>query len=75
MRRWFRADTFWQAHDERYGANADAVCIIPGPEAVEGIERANEPIAELMERFNAAAVTAATDADARDIAAYLLSLR
>ena len=69
VRRWFRADTFWQAHDERYGANADAVCIIPGPEAVAGIERANEPIAELMERFNAAAVAAATDAGAEEIPA------
>lgn len=54
VRRWWRSDSLWQAHDERYAA--DEVCIIPGPEAVEGITRANEPVAELLERFNQASV-------------------
>ncbi|AGF73303.1 type I polyketide synthase [Corynebacterium halotolerans] len=54
VRRWWRSDSLWQAHDDRY--DADAVCIIPGPAAVSGITRADEPIADLLERFNAASV-------------------
>ena len=49
VRRWWRSDSLWQAHDERYGA--DHVCIIPGPVSVAGIERVNEPVAELLQRF------------------------
>lgn len=49
VRRWWRSDSLWQAHDERYGA--DQVCIIPGPVSVAGIERVNEPVAELLQRF------------------------
>ncbi|HSI27397.1 MAG TPA: fatty acid synthase subunit beta domain-containing protein [Aeromicrobium sp.] len=49
VRRWWRSDSLWQAHDDRY--SADAVCIIPGPVSVEGITRADEPIAELLQRF------------------------
>ena len=53
VRRRFRRDSLWQAHDEHY--DADQVCIIPGPAAVAGIERANEPVAELLARFEQAA--------------------
>ena len=49
VRRWWRSDSLWQAHDERYGA--DQVCIIPGPVSVAGIQRVNEPVAELLQRF------------------------
>ncbi|MEO6470355.1 MAG: fatty acid synthase subunit beta domain-containing protein, partial [Aeromicrobium sp.] len=49
VRRWWRSDSLWQAHDERY--SADQVCIIPGPVAVAGIERVDEPVAELLQRF------------------------
>ena len=49
VRRWWRADSLWQAHDARYAA--DAVCIIPGPVSVAGITRADEPVAELLDRF------------------------
>src|SRR5699024_10346374 len=28
VRRWWRSDSLWQAHDDRYGA--DEVCVIPG---------------------------------------------
>ncbi|WP_276623002.1 type I polyketide synthase [Corynebacterium flavescens] len=52
VRRWWRQDSLWQAHDERYAA--DEVCIIPGTTAVAGITRANEPVAHLLARFEAA---------------------
>ncbi|MGZ8717929.1 MAG: fatty acid synthase subunit beta domain-containing protein [Aeromicrobium sp.] len=49
VRRWWRSDSLWQAHDERFGA--DEVCIIPDPVSVAGIERVDEPVAELLQRF------------------------
>ena len=49
VRRWWRSDSLWQAHDPAYAA--DAVCVIPGPVAVAGIERADEPVADLLDRF------------------------
>ena len=49
VRRWYKSDSLWQSHDDRYPA--DAVLIIPGPEAVAGLQRVNEPIADLFERF------------------------
>ncbi|WP_343601472.1 fatty acid synthase subunit beta domain-containing protein [Mycobacterium sp.] len=54
VRRWWRSDSLWQAHDARY--DADQVCIIPGPTSVAGITRADEPVAELLGRFEQAAV-------------------
>lgn len=60
VRRWWRSDSLWQAHDARY--DADQVCIIPGPAAVAGITRANEPVAELLGRFNQAAIDRLSDA-------------
>ncbi|MDV7173054.1 DUF1729 domain-containing protein [Gordonia amicalis] len=55
VRRWWRSDSLWQAHDARYGA--DAVCVIPGPVAVAGITRVDEPVGELLDRFEARVVT------------------
>ena len=52
---WFGKDTLWQAQDERY--DADQVRIIPGPVAVAGIDRKNEPVAELLARFEDRATT------------------
>ncbi len=49
VRRWWRSDSLWQAHDARYGA--DEVCIIPGTVAVAGITRVDEPVGELLDRF------------------------
>lgn len=49
VRRWWRSDSLWQSHDPRY--SADQVAIIPGIEAVAGITKANEPVAELLDRF------------------------
>ncbi|MGO8770208.1 fatty acid synthase subunit beta domain-containing protein [Mycobacterium sp.] len=54
VRRWWRSDSLWQAHDARYAA--DQVCIIPGIAAVAGITRTDEPVGELLDRFERAAV-------------------
>ncbi|SDS39876.1 type I polyketide synthase [Corynebacterium timonense] len=53
LKSWFGKDTLWQAQDERY--TADQVRIIPGPVAVAGITKKNEPVAELLARFEGAA--------------------
>ena len=54
VRRWWRSDSLWQAHDARY--DADQVCIIPGTAAVAGITRLDEPVGQLLDRFEQAAV-------------------
>ena len=54
VRRWWRSDSLWQAHDARY--SADQVCIIPGTASVAGITRLNEPVGELLDRFEQAAI-------------------
>jgi enoyl reductase-like protein/3-oxoacyl-ACP reductase-like protein/acyl dehydratase len=54
VRRWYKADALWQAQDSRHAA--DAVLIIPGPEAVAGIRRADEPVAALLGRFEQAVI-------------------
>ena len=62
VRRWWRSDSLWQAHDARY--SADEVCVIPGTAAVAGITRVDEPVGELLDRFEAAAVEQALAAGA-----------
>lgn len=62
VRRRWRRDTLWQAHDEHY--DADEVCIIPGPAAVEGIEHTNELVAQALARFEQAAVERLEEASA-----------
>lgn len=54
VRRWYASDALWQSHDDRY--TADQVLALPGPAAVAGIQRVDEPIAALLGRFEAAAV-------------------
>jgi fatty acid synthase len=54
VRRWWRSDSLWQAHDARY--TADQVCIIPGTAAVAGITRVDEPVGELLDRFEQASI-------------------
>ncbi|HEY9304289.1 MAG TPA: fatty acid synthase subunit beta domain-containing protein, partial [Mycobacterium sp.] len=54
VRRWWRSDSLWQAHDARY--EADQVCIIPGTAAVAGITRMDEPVGELLDRFEQVAI-------------------
>ncbi|MGY4711710.1 fatty acid synthase subunit beta domain-containing protein [Mycolicibacterium sp. CBM1] len=63
VRRWWRSDSLWQAHDARY--TADQVCVIPGTEAVAGITRVDEPVGELLDRFEKAAVDQALAAGAQ----------
>ncbi len=54
LRRWWRSDSLWQAHEARYAA--DGVCVIPGPVSVAGIDRVDEPVADLLRRFESAVV-------------------
>ncbi|AOZ72886.1 type I polyketide synthase [Boudabousia tangfeifanii] len=56
LARWWGMDTLWQSQDERYGASA--VRVIPGPVSVAGIDRVDEPVAELLGRFEAGAISA-----------------
>ena len=49
VRRWYKSDSLWQAQHPAY--TADQVLVIPGPEAVAGIERADEPVAALLQRY------------------------
>jgi fatty acid synthase len=67
VRRWWRSDSLWQAHDARY--DADQVCIIPGTAAVAGITRVDEPVADLLDRFEQAAIdeVLASGAQPRDV--------
>ncbi|WP_299557290.1 type I polyketide synthase [uncultured Mycolicibacterium sp.] len=69
VRRWWRSDSLWQAHDARY--DADQVCIIPGIAAVAGITRVDEPVGELLDRFEQAAVdeVVAAGREPREVAA------
>jgi fatty acid synthase, bacteria type len=54
VRRWWRSDSLWQAHDARY--TADQVCIIPGTQSVAGITHLDEPVGELLDRFEQASI-------------------
>ncbi|MBI4365840.1 MAG: SDR family NAD(P)-dependent oxidoreductase [Deltaproteobacteria bacterium] len=63
VRKWYKADSLWQAHDPRYPA--DAVFTIPGPEAIRGITRIDEPIAEVLGAFERAVIDALEPTDAR----------
>lgn len=50
--KWWGSDSLWQSHDARY--KASSCRIIPGPVSVAGIDRIDEPIADLLGRFEAA---------------------
>ena len=50
--RWWGQDNLWQSQDPRY--TADQVRIIPGPISVAGMTRVDEPIGELLGRFETA---------------------
>ncbi len=49
LKRWFGLDSLWQAQDARYPANA--VRVIPGPISVGGIIKVDEPVADILGRF------------------------
>ncbi|MDX1891493.1 DUF1729 domain-containing protein [Mycolicibacterium sp. 050158] len=65
VRRWWRSDSLWQAHDARY--TADQVCIIPGTEAVAGITRVDEPVGDLLNRFEQASIDEVLAAGAQPV--------
>lgn len=52
--RWWGQDQLWQSEDERY--TADSVRAIPGPISVSGITTINEPVADILARFEQAAI-------------------
>ncbi|MDR1447603.1 MAG: DUF1729 domain-containing protein [Candidatus Ancillula sp.] len=52
--KWWGSDSLWQSQDSRY--KASECRIIPGPVSVAGIDRINEPVADLLERFENAVV-------------------
>jgi fatty acid synthase len=63
---WWGKDCLWQAQDDRY--SADQVRIIPGPVSVSGITTVNEPVADLLGRFEDACrnrVAAASGSDGK----------
>lgn len=57
--RWWGQDQLWQSEDSRY--SADSVRIIPGPISVAGITTKDEPIADILGRFEAACVKRVED--------------
>lgn len=52
--RWWGQDQLWQSEDARY--SADSVRIIPGPVSVAGITTKDEPIADILARFENACI-------------------
>ncbi|MEK0226286.1 fatty acid synthase subunit beta domain-containing protein [Bifidobacterium mongoliense] len=66
--RWWGQDQLWQSEDPRY--DADAVRAIPGPISVAGITTVDEPISDILGRFEQAVIEraqqgAGTDETAR----------
>lgn len=73
VRRWYQSDALWQSHDDTY--EADQVLVIPGPRSVAGLTRVDEPVAELLARFEQPAVDAARPARGTDAGAHRGVLR
>lgn len=59
--RWWGQDQLWQSEDSRY--SADAVRVIPGPISVAGITTMDEPIADILGRFEAAVINRSVAGD------------
>lgn len=59
--RWWGQDQLWQSADSRY--SADAVRVIPGPISVAGIITMDEPIADILGRFEAAVINRSVACD------------
>lgn len=59
--RWWGQDQLWQSEDSRY--SADAVRVIPGPISVAGIITMDEPIADILGRFEAAVINRSAAGD------------
>ncbi len=62
VRRRYLSDSLWQSHSDRW--DADEVLIIPGSAAVAGIETADEPVADLLDRFEVGAADSLPDCGA-----------
>ncbi|PLS29607.1 type I polyketide synthase [Bifidobacterium parmae] len=60
--RWWGQDQLWQSEDPRY--SADSVRVIPGPISVAGITTVDEPVADILGRFEAAALERAKESGA-----------
>lgn len=60
------SDSLWQSQDPRY--SADEVRIIPGPVSVASITSVDEPIADILARFEDVAVAHVADGLPREIA-------
>lgn len=58
VRRWYKSDSLGFSHDERF--SADQVLTIPGPAAVSGIHKVNEPVGEILQSFTAALAASTT---------------
>lgn len=63
--RWWGQDQLWQSEDPRY--SADSVRVIPGPISVAGITTVDEPVADILGRFEAAALERARGAEAEKL--------
>ncbi len=50
VRRRYLSDSLWQSHSDLW--EAEQVLVIPGPTAVAGIDRVDEPVADLLDRFD-----------------------
>ena len=61
--RWWGQDQLWQSEDSRY--SADAVRVIPGPISVAGITTMDEPIADILGRFEDAVIKRSAAGDSR----------
>ncbi|MBW3082801.1 type I polyketide synthase [Bifidobacterium phasiani] len=59
--RWWGQDQLWQSEDPRY--SADSVRVIPGPISVAGITTIDEPVADILGRFEHAAMERVKQAD------------
>lgn len=57
-RRRYLADSLWYSHDDRF--TADQVLVVPGPAALAGITRVDEPVVDLLDRFGSVALDRAT---------------
>ena len=60
--RWWGQDQLWQSEDPRY--SADSVRVIPGPISVAGITTVDEPVADILGRFEKAALERAKESNA-----------
>ena len=63
--RWWGQDQLWQSEDARY--SADSVRVIPGPISVAGITTVDEPVADILGRFEAAAMASACPPNCRPV--------